>query len=83
MWRRAVRQRGWGAGISSTSCAGVTLRVWMSLITVGYASATGADNRTAFLWGYVIVPFLCWVPNLLFAEWLVLRRGLPAFRFSR
>mgnify|MGYP000860074122 FL=1 len=55
----------------------------MSLITVGYASATGADNRTAFLWGYVIVPFLCWVPNLLFAEWLVLRRGLPAFRFSR
>ncbi len=55
----------------------------MSLITVGYASATGADNRTAFLWGYVIVPFLCWVPNLLFAGWLVLRRGLPAFRFSR
>ena len=45
--------------------AAVTLRLWLiALIPVlgDFGSA------------YVLVPFLCWVPNLLVVEWLLRRR---------
>jgi uncharacterized membrane protein len=46
--------------------AGVTLRLWLPLLT----QLTGGDLLAA----YAVVPFLCWVPNLVLAEAL-LRRG--------
>ena len=29
---------------------------------------------------YAAVPFVAWLPNLVFAEWLIRRRGLPSYR---
>lgn len=48
--------------------AGVTLRLWLLLLTA---------SQVPFGTAYLIVPFLCWVPNLVVAEWLIVRRGLP------
>jgi uncharacterized membrane protein len=45
--------------------AGVMLRVWMPLLTtIGFE----------FLPSYLVVAWLCWVPNLLVAEWMIRRR---------
>ena len=35
---------------------------------------------SAFANAYAAVPFLCWLPNLVLAEWLIRRRGLPSYR---
>jgi uncharacterized membrane protein len=45
--------------------AGVMLRVWMPL-----SGAVGLE----FLPSYLVVAWLCWVPNLLVAEWMIRRR---------
>lgn len=44
--------------------AAVTLRLWQAIFQV-----TGVD----FVVGYTIVAWLCWIPNLLIAEWIVMR----------
>jgi len=48
--------------------AGVMLRIWVPL-----SMGLGFDFVTA----YVIIAWLCWVPNLLVAEWII-RRTRPA-----
>lgn len=48
--------------------AAVTLRIWLPMFQYGF----GMD----FLSAYVIIAWLCWVPNLLWAEWKVRRYGL-------
>jgi uncharacterized membrane protein len=45
--------------------AGVMLRVWMPL-----SGAVGLE----FLPSYIVVAWLCWIPNLLVAEWMIHRR---------
>jgi hypothetical protein len=45
--------------------AAVTLRNWMPLMLFGL--------HWPFRPAYIIVSWLCWVPNLLIAEWLVRR----------
>jgi hypothetical protein len=45
--------------------AAVTLRLWLPLSQVA-----GIDFMTA----YVAIAWLCWVPNLLVAEWFLRRR---------
>lgn len=47
----------------------VTLRIWLPLLMV----ATRGDFTTT----YFIVSWLSWVPNIIFAEWLI-RRGWRA-----
>ena len=42
--------------------AGVMLRVWVPLFV-----ASGIDFTAA----YVVIAWLCWVPNLLLAEWMI------------
>jgi uncharacterized membrane protein len=45
--------------------AGVMLRVWMPLLTtIGFE----------FLPTYLVVAWLCWIPNLLVVEWMIRRR---------
>ena len=61
----AVHRR-WMIRTFALTYAAVMLRLWMAILV----PATGGD----FLAAYAIVPFLCWVPNLAVAEWL-LRRG--------
>ncbi|QKJ18496.1 DUF2306 domain-containing protein [Microbacterium hominis] len=61
----------------------VTLRLWLPLLLVLSLSLGvpgGAD--AAFANAYAAVPFLCWVPNLIVAEWLIRRRGLPSYRLT-
>ena len=45
--------------------AGVMLRLWMPLFV-----PAGVE----FLSAYVVVAWLCWIPNLLVAEWMIRRR---------
>lgn len=40
----------------------------------------GADAAAIFDVAYAPLPFLSWLPNLLVAEWLIRRRGLPSYR---
>ncbi len=52
--------------LSYAACfSAVTLRLWLPILT----SLTGE-----FLTAYKIVAWLCWVPNILFAYWLINRR---------
>ena len=81
--RRLDSHRAWMIRNFALTFAGVTLRLWVTALLTIYADATGADTVTAFERAYVLVPFLSWVPNLLVAEWLVRRRGLPAFHLVR
>ena len=45
--------------------AAVTLRIWLPMFQYGFGME--------FLTAYVIIAWLCWVPNLLWAEWKVRR----------
>ena len=54
------------AVLGGIAYAAVTLRLWLVVLI----PLLGGD----FLRAYVIVPFLCWVPNLAIVE-LLLRRG--------
>lgn len=49
--------------------AGVTLRLWQVVFGI-----IGLD----FLTGYLIVSWLCWVPNLFVARWLIARNRISA-----
>ena len=48
----------------SLTFAAVTLRIWLLLFTVSF----GFDN---FIISYPIISWLCWVPNLILAQWLI------------
>lgn len=58
------------------------LRLWLGLLIGVQVPFVGADAdpEELFATAYQVVPFLCWLPNLLVAEWLVRRRGLPSYR---
>jgi uncharacterized membrane protein len=69
-WRhaRAGRyqdHRGWMIRSYALTLAAVTLRVWLPLSQVA---------GIPFLTAYVAIAWLCWVPNLLVAEWFLRRR---------
>jgi uncharacterized membrane protein len=64
--RREIElHREWMMRNYALTFAGVMLRVWMPL--------SGAAGF-AFLPSYLVVAWLCWVPNLLVAEWMIRRR---------
>jgi hypothetical protein len=46
--------------------AGVMLRLWMPIFVMA-----GVD----FTAGYIVIAWLCWVPNLLIAQWLIGQRN--------
>lgn len=85
-WRAldAVRRRdlaghqAWMVRNYALTFAAVTLRLWLGLL-MGAQLALGADPDAAFANAYHAVPFLAWLPNLVVAERLVRRRGLPSY----
>ncbi|MEU9078945.1 DUF2306 domain-containing protein [Kitasatospora sp. NPDC048538] len=89
-WRgyRAVRagdlagHRAWMIRSFALTYAAVTLRVWLGVLIVLQLLTAGGDldGDRAFDNAYAALPFLCWLPNLVVAEFLVRRRGLPAYR---
>lgn len=81
---RAARQRdlahhqAWMIRNYALTFAAVTLRLWLILLIVVYMATGAEDQDVAFASAYLWVPFLCWVPNVLVAEWLIRRRRLPS-----
>jgi uncharacterized membrane protein len=86
---RAIRggdvasHRAWMMRNFALTYAAVTLRLWLGVL-LGVQALPGGefDIGSAFDNAYAAVPFLCWLPNLLIAEILIRRRGLPSFRIS-
>jgi uncharacterized membrane protein len=70
--RDVPAHRRWMARGFALTYAGVMLRVWL-LLLLNVQDAFGIPEGLAFDRAYVLMPFLCWVPNLLVAE-LYLRR---------
>jgi uncharacterized membrane protein len=60
------QHREWMTRNYALTFAGVMLRLWVPTFT-----SVGVD----FLTAYVIIAWLCWVPNLLVAEWIIQRRS--------
>ena len=56
--------REWMTRNYSLAFAGVMLRLWNPLF-----GAMGID----FMSGYIVVAWLCWVPNLMVAQWIISR----------
>ena len=57
--------------------AAPTLRIWLAvLILVQLPLGVPPDAIAAN--AYAPVPFLCWLPNIVIAEYIVYRRGLPS-----
>lgn len=69
--RRDVRQhREWMTRTFALTYAAVTLRLWIPILMAVFV-LLGNEPDVAFAQAYAIVPFLCWVPNLFVAEWIV------------
>lgn len=88
-WRayRAIRRRdvpshqAWMIRNYALTYSGVMLRIWLPLLLLApLALGLPWEFEPAFANAYAAVPFLCWLPNLVFAEWLIRRRGLPSYR---
>jgi uncharacterized membrane protein len=87
---RAIRRgdvashRAWMMRNFALTYAAVTLRLWLGVL-LGVQALPGGefDIGSAFDNAYAAVPFLCWLPNLVIAEILIRRRGLPSFRISQ
>lgn len=57
--------RDWMTRNYALTFAGVMLRLWMPTFVMA-----GVD----FMAGYVVIAWLCWVPNLVVAQWIINRR---------
>ena len=88
-WRayRAIRRgdvpshRAWMIRNYALTYAAVTLRLWLPLLLLTpLVLGRPWEFDTAFADAYAAVPFLSWLPNLVVAEWLIRRRGLPSYR---
>ena len=88
-WRayRAIRRgdvpshRAWMMRNYALTYSGVMLRLWLPLLLLApLVLGLPWEFESAFANAYAAVPFLCWLPNLVFAEWLIRRRGLPSYR---
>lgn len=69
-----AQHRAWALRTAAFSGAAVTLRLWLGVLIAAQQPGSDADAQEAFDRAYALVPFLCWVPNLLVAEWLIRRR---------
>lgn len=64
--------REWMLRSYSLTAAAITLRLYLPLLIVGVIPFTA---------GYPVVAWICWIPNLLFAEWLIRHRRTQASSF--
>ena len=83
---RAVRARdfrshqAWMIRNFALTYAAVTLRIWLGLLVATHL-LLGFDEGMTFANAYAAVPFLAWLPNIVVAEILIARRGLPGLRW--
>lgn len=90
-WRayRAIRRgdvathQSWMIRNYALTFAAVTLRLWLPLLLLlPLWLGMPWEFESAWANAYAAVPFLAWMPNLLVAEWLIRRRGLPSYRLT-
>ena len=91
-WRalRAIRigdirsHQAWMIRNYALTFAAPMLRIWVAVLIAVQMIAGGpdTDQTAAFANAYNAVPFLCWLPNVVVAEWLIRRRGLPSYRLT-
>lgn len=62
---RVQAHRDWMVRSYAMAAAAITLRVYLPVVLAAHAS---------FAIGYSAIAWMCWVPNLLVAEWLVRQR---------
>ena len=61
--------------------AAVMLRIWLGVLVASHL-LLGLDGSMAFANAYAAVPFLAWLPNIVVAEIMIARRGLPGLRWT-
>lgn len=68
----------------ASTYAAVTLRLWVGVLVAVQLpfAALDADPVAIFDAAYAPVAFLCWLPNVVVAEWLIARRGPPGLRMT-
>lgn len=83
---RVAEHREWMIRQYALLLAAVTLRVLLPLLIVLYSpqldTVYGGDQEAFFREVYQIVPWLCWVPNLVIAEWFLRRREVTKRRLD-
>jgi uncharacterized membrane protein len=62
--------RQWMIRNFSLSLAAVTLRIWLPLALFAF--------HWPFVSSYIVISWLCWVPNIIAAEWIIRRRAALA-----
>lgn len=67
-----VAHQRWVMRSYALALSGVTLRLWIAVLV----SLPGWDFAAA----YAVIAWLCWLPNLALAEWMVRHRWRPAER---
>ncbi len=84
---RAIRRRdvashqAWMMRSFALTYAAPTLRLWLFALLIPQL-LLGVPFAEAYATAYAPVPFLSWIPNLVVAELMIRRRGLPALRLS-
>ncbi|WP_155370174.1 DUF2306 domain-containing protein [Catellatospora vulcania] len=73
--RDFAAHRRWAVRAFAMTYAGVMLRLWLVVLMVAAIGWFGVAPEEAFPVAYAYVPFLCWVPNLLVAEFMLRRRA--------
>lgn len=86
-WRTArsgdyMSHQAWLIRCFALTFAGVTLRVWLGALVGIQLPFTDADGDAIMALAYAPLPFLSWVPNLVVAEFMIRRRGLPGLYMS-
>jgi hypothetical protein len=66
--KRVALHRAWMVRSFSLTYAAVTLRIYLAILPL---------LPVAFIEGYRVISFLCWVPNLLLAEYFLRPRRAP------
>ncbi len=74
--RLFAQHREWMMRSFALTAAAITLRLY-----IGVSQASSIPLAASYAW----IAWLCWVPNVLFAEWLIRRgrRGPPSFASHR
>ncbi|MEQ1735074.1 MAG: DUF2306 domain-containing protein [Rhodoglobus sp.] len=67
----------------SLTYAAVTLRLWIGVLITVQLVTFGGEFDDVWSNVYAAVPFLSWIPNIVVAELMVRRRGLPGLRWTR
>lgn len=67
-----IKHQKWMIRSYALCFAAVTLRIWLPLLPV--------ILKLDFNQAYPIVSWLCWVPNLLFAEFLIRKTSVPSIK---